>query len=35
MINRVNFLLYYGPRIEMDETRKAEIIGEAKFIRAY
>jgi hypothetical protein len=35
VINRVNFLLYYGPRIEMDETRKAEIIGEAKFIRAY
>ncbi len=34
-INRVNFLLYYGDRIEMDEARKAEIMGEAKFIRAY
>src|SRR5690348_458017 len=34
-INRVNYLLYYAPRIDMDETRKAEIVGEAKFIRSY
>src|ERR1041385_4221209 len=34
-INRVNFLLYYAPRIDMDEIRKAEIVGEAKFIRSY
>ncbi len=34
-INRVNFLLYYGSRIEMDEARKAEVTSEAKFIRAY
>ncbi|MEI9917644.1 MAG: RagB/SusD family nutrient uptake outer membrane protein [Bacteroidota bacterium] len=34
-INRVNYLLYYISRIDMDATRKAEIIGEAKFIRSY
>lgn len=34
-INRVNFLLYYIDRIDMNAARKAEIIGEAKFIRAY
>lgn len=34
-INRVNFLLHYGERIDMDETRKAQIMAEAKFIRSY
>ena len=34
-INRINYLLYYAPRIDMDETRKAEIVGEAKFLRSY
>jgi hypothetical protein len=34
-VNRANFLLYYAPRIDMDGTRKAEIVGEAKFIRSY
>lgn len=34
-VARVNFLLYYIDRIDMPATRKAEIIGEAKFIRAY
>jgi hypothetical protein len=34
-INRSNFLIYYVPRIEMDETRKNEIIAEGKFLRAW
>jgi hypothetical protein len=34
-ITRANLLLFYGDRIDMDEVRKAEIMGEAKFIRAY
>ncbi|MEJ0030514.1 MAG: RagB/SusD family nutrient uptake outer membrane protein [Bacteroidota bacterium] len=34
-INRANMLLYYMPRIDMDDARKAEITGEAEFIRAY
>lgn len=34
-VTRANYLLYYGPNIEMDETRKARILGEAKFMRAY
>ena len=34
-IARANFLLYHIGDIEMDEARKAEITGEAKFIRAY
>lgn len=34
-ISRANYLLYYGNGIEMDEARKARILGEAKFLRAY
>jgi starch-binding outer membrane protein, SusD/RagB family len=34
-ITRANYLLYYGPGISMDETLKARILGEAKFLRAY
>ena len=34
-ITRANYLLYYGPEISMDETVKAKILGEAKFLRAY
>lgn len=34
-INRANFLIYYVPRIEMNEERKAEILGEGQFIRAW
>lgn len=34
-ISRANYLLYYGANIEMDATRKARILGEAKFLRAY
>ena len=34
-VNRANFLIHFVPLIDMDETRKAEIIGEGKFIRAY
>lgn len=34
-ITRVNYLLYYADNIEMDETDKAKILGEAKFLRAY
>jgi len=34
-ISRANYLLYYGPSIEMDETLKSRILGEAKFLRAY
>ncbi|RPD45047.1 RagB/SusD family nutrient uptake outer membrane protein [Hymenobacter sediminis] len=33
-INRVNTVLKYIPGISMDETRKTEILGEAKFLRA-
>jgi starch-binding outer membrane protein, SusD/RagB family len=34
-ISRANYLLYYGPSINMDETLKARVLGEAKFLRAY
>jgi starch-binding outer membrane protein, SusD/RagB family len=34
-ISRSNYLLYYGESIEMDETRKNRILGEARFLRAY
>lgn len=34
-ISRANYLLYYGPNIDMDETLKARVLGEAKFLRAY
>jgi starch-binding outer membrane protein, SusD/RagB family len=34
-IARANYLLYYGPEINMDAGRKARILGEAKFLRAY
>jgi len=34
-ITRSNYLLQYGPGIDMDETLKARILGEAKFLRAY
>jgi len=34
-ISRANYLLYYGPGIDMDETLKARVLGEAKFLRAY
>lgn len=34
-ISRANYLLYYGPGITMEETLKARILGEAKFMRAY
>ena len=34
-ISRANYLLYYGANIEMDATRKARILGEAKFLRAH
>lgn len=34
-ISRANYLLYYGNGIEMDAVRKARILGEAKFLRAY
>jgi hypothetical protein len=34
-ITRANYLMYYGPDIEMDEALKARILGEAKFLRAY
>ena len=34
-ITRANYLLAYGPGISMDETLKARILGEAKFLRAY
>lgn len=34
-ISRANYLLYYGAGIEMDPARKARILGEAKFLRAY
>jgi len=34
-ITRANYLLLYGQSIEMDETLKGRILGEAKFLRAY
>jgi starch-binding outer membrane protein, SusD/RagB family len=34
-VTRANYLLYYGKDIPMEETRKAEIFGQAKFLRAY
>jgi hypothetical protein len=34
-ITRANYLLYYGNDIEMDAILKAQILGEAKFLRAY
>ena len=34
-VTRANYLLYYGPGIEMDATLKNRILGEAKFLRAY
>jgi hypothetical protein len=34
-ITRANYLLYYVPDINMDEERKARILGEAKFLRTW
>ena len=34
-ISRANYLLYYGPGIDMDVELKNRILGEAKFLRAY
>ena len=34
-ISRANYLLYYGPDIQMDDIIKNRILGEAKFLRAY
>jgi starch-binding outer membrane protein, SusD/RagB family len=34
-ISRANYLLYYGPDIDMDPALNARILGEAKFLRAY
>lgn len=34
-ISRANYLLYYGPGIDMDTDLKNRILGEAKFLRAY
>ena len=34
-ISRANYLLYYGPDIQMDLNLKNRILGEAKFLRAY
>lgn len=34
-ITRANYLLYYAEGIEMDDNRKAIVIAEAKFLRAY
>jgi len=34
-ITRANFLLLYSDNLVMDEDRKAEIVGQAKFLRAY
>lgn len=34
-ISRANYLIYYAPGIEMDATTKNQILGEAKFLRAY
>lgn len=34
IINRANMVLKYVPKIEMDEQRKQELLGEAHFLRA-
>lgn len=34
-INRANYLIHYVPRIEMEEGRRAEIVAQGKFIRAW
>ncbi len=34
-ISRANYLLYYAPNIDMPAPRKAQILGEARFLRAY
>jgi len=34
-ISRANYVLYYVPRINMDNSIKNRIMGEAKFLRAY
>jgi starch-binding outer membrane protein, SusD/RagB family len=34
-ISRANYLLYYGPGIDMDIDRRNTILGEAKFLRAF
>jgi len=34
-ITRANYLLYYGPGIDMDIDLNNRILGEAKFLRAY
>jgi hypothetical protein len=34
-ITRANYLLYYGPGIDMDQDLKNRVLGEAKFLRAY
>lgn len=34
-VSRANYLLYYGPGIEMDPELRARVLGEAKFLRAY
>jgi hypothetical protein len=34
-ITRANYLLYYAGGIQMDASRKASVIAEAKFLRAY
>jgi starch-binding outer membrane protein, SusD/RagB family len=34
-ISRANYLLYYGPGINMDAGLKRRILGEAKFLRAW
>ncbi len=34
-ISRANYLLYYGPTIDMDVSRRNRILAEAKFLRAY
>ena len=33
-INRANSVIDHAPAIQMDETRKTQIVGEAKFLRA-
>jgi starch-binding outer membrane protein, SusD/RagB family len=34
-ITRANYLLYYGPSIEMDPELKTRVLAEARFLRAY
>lgn len=34
-ITRANYLLYYGPDIDMDAELRDRILGEAKFLRAF